>query len=224
MIISNAYFTGELYIPHAKPGISDGVTEVSGAVIDFINEYAEECLVKCLGYDLFYELSLVLDTAKPNGLADGSPIKWDVLLNGSTYIDPNSGRTINWRGIRYKSVQDGDYNKSFLANYVYFFYEKNDYITRSDAGHQILEAKNATTVLPTEKVIRAWNKFVEMVQGSGPSINYGYKNGMPYVDHYNQNSQIVSLSKFIKDSNTILDETYANYNPHVFSAINTFGI
>lgn len=223
MIISNAYFTGELYIPHAKPGISDDVTEVSGAITGFINEYAEECLVKCLGIELFYELNSVLDIAKPNGLVDGSLDKWNALLNGSNYLDPASGKTINWRGIRYKNGST-EYNKSFLANYVYFFYEKNDYITRSDAGHQILEAKNATTVLPTEKVIRAWNKFVEMVQGAGPSVNYGYKHGMPFVDYYNQNSQIVSLSKFIKDSNKLSNEVYPNYNPHVFRRINTFGI
>lgn len=224
MIIDNTYFKGELYIPHAKPGITDDVTEVDGAVTDFIEEYVAECLLKCLGYDLYREFSLVLDKAKSNGLVDGSPIKWDQLLNGHVYTDPNSSKTIAWRGIRYEAIPDGGYNKSFLANYVYYFYEKDDYITRSDAGHQILNAANAENVLPTAKVTRAWNKMVDMIQGANNNPLYGYKNGMPWVDHFNQNNQEVSLSKFIKDSNAILDETYANYTPQVFSKLNAFGL
>ena len=224
MIIDNTYFKGELYIPHAKPGITDDVTEVDGAIINFIDEYVVECLIKSLGYDLYSEFSAVLDKAKPNGLTDGTEEKWNQLLNGFSYIDPISSKTVAWRGIRYKSIATGDYNKSFLANYVYYFYEKNDYITRSDAGHQILKATNAENVLPNEKVTRAWNKMVDMIQGANRGPNYGYKNGMPYVDYFNQNNQEVSLSKFIKDSNIILDGTYANYNPYVFGKLNAFGL
>jgi len=45
MIIDNTYFKGELYIPHAKPGITDDVTEVDGAIINFINEYVASVLL-----------------------------------------------------------------------------------------------------------------------------------------------------------------------------------
>jgi len=224
MIIDNTYFIGSLYIPHANPSISDDVEAVESDVTEFINDYTREALIKCLGYQLFKELEDELDPTQANGLDSGAAAKWNDLLNGKEYTDPSSSLTVYWRGIRYKSISTGDYNRSFLANYVYFYYEQDDYVTRSDVGHAIEVAKNAEIVAPTNKVVKAWRTFVKLVQGE-ETIPQSYdKLGMFGVDWYSQGGAEVSLYKFINDSNQIVEDTYAEFTPKVWNNINQFGI
>src|SRR6187402_1476484 len=114
MIIDNGYFIDEIFIPHAKPSITDDVTAIGADISSFIDVYSKEALQKCLGYVLFKEFSAQLSSATANGLIAGADVKWDRLLNGTEYVDP-SGKTVYWKGIRFKSA--GVYNKSFLADY-----------------------------------------------------------------------------------------------------------
>ena len=121
MIIDNTYFKGEIYIPYAKPsvnGIADGVSE---DVFTFINEYEQEALMNCLGYRLYKEFSEQIDSTQENLLKANADSKWDLLLNGGEYTDPK-GDLVYWAGIRYKNPGSQTYS-SFLAYYVYFFYE-----------------------------------------------------------------------------------------------------
>ena len=224
MIIDTTYFKGDIYIPHAKPGISNPATGVSVDVIDFINQYASECLFDCLGPQLYEDLKLNLDSNETSWVDALADAKWDELVNGKTYTDPNSGLEIIWRGIRYISDFEGStYDKSFLANYVYFFYEKKEYITRSGTGHEKENAHNAETVTPTHKVVNSWNKFVSLVQGDeAPELLYGEYIGYG-IDHYVGGSK-VSLYKFINDSNEIAENTYANFNPKTWRKMNQFNV
>lgn len=225
MIINNTYFKGDIYIPHAKPSITDDISGVEDTVLSFIDEYSRECLLHCLGVELFNEFSDVLDDTLPDGLSVTADVKWDDLLNGKTYQCPKTGEAKIWRGIRYKSNKDSGYNVSFLAYYVYFFYERYDYITRADTGHQIEESDNATKVSPTMKVVTSWNKFVDMVQGKRVGPNYAVKSGALIVDYYNTNNNLdASLNEFIKDSNLISNDTYSNFKPKGLERINRYGI
>jgi len=224
MIINNTFFKGEFYIPHAKPNVSDNVTEVSGNIIDFINDYSRECLFKSLGSLLFYEFKSVLDSNKQNGLKDGTDSKWNDLLNGKSYTDPITSQNVVWRGIRWKSFDEGNYDRSIITPYVYFHYESNDYITRGDSGHFINNPKNAEVVTPSFKVAKAWNKFVEFVQGSSETTKaFISKYGLG-VDYFTEGGSNVSLYKFINDSNLIAEDTYSNFTPRTWSNINRFGI
>ena len=237
MIINNTYFKGEIYIPHAKTSITDTVRDIEGEVVDFINEYSRDCLFKCLGSSLFYELESKLNPANDNGLIDGVDVKWDSLLNGTSYIDPNTDKEIVWRGIRFKSIPSGSYDKSFLASYVYYFFEEHDFITRSDVGHQIEKARNADVVTPTNKVVKAWRKFVMAVQGGdvlSPEIifkngliggNMNTQGGWMGVDYFNKNNNIdVSLYKFIEDSNLIDSDNFKDFTPMSWENKNQYGI
>jgi len=224
MIINNTYFKADIYLPHAKPNASDGVVEVENEVLDFINEYARDCLFKSLGSVLFYEFIAELDPLQTNGLKVGSVAKWNDLLNGKSYTD-SQGNAVVWRGIRYKSIDSlDDPDRSFLANYVYFHYESNDFITRSDAGTQREQARNAEMVMPTQKVVKAWRKFIKQVQGSviTPKTHverYGFA-----VDYYGGGDEEVSLYRFINDSNDLVEDTYEGFNPKSWEDINQFGI
>ena len=39
MIIDNTYFVNEIFIPHAKPSVTDSVTGVAEAMISYIDMY-----------------------------------------------------------------------------------------------------------------------------------------------------------------------------------------
>lgn len=224
MIIDNTYFTGEIYIPHAKPGITDSVVGIDNEVISFINEYAKECLFKSLGAQLYADLELNLDSGDATWVDPLSDAKWDELVNGKDYTDPISELDVKWKGIRYINELGGStYDRSFLAYYTYFFYEKKSHITRSEIGHEQEKAHNARLVMPTDKVVNAWNKFVTLVQGEGNIKKYLASPFGLGVDYYSGNSD-VSLYKFINDSNTISEGTYANFKPKLWNRINQLGL
>jgi len=227
MIIDNGYFIDEIFIPHAKPSITDSVTEIGEDISSFIETYSREALLKCLGFALFKEFSANLDISKPNGLIDGANAKWDKLLNGTEYTDP-SGSLVEWRGIRFKSKNE--YNKSFLADYTYYFYEKSNDDDRVGVGNVKQQSKNAIVVSKTPKVVAAYRRFVKAVQGENcvPSIGIktysGYHTGIGVGFDYFGNNQEVNLYKFINDTNQITPDTYLNFTPSYFANVNQFGI
>lgn len=225
MIIDNTYFVNEIFIPHAKPSITDDVTAVSKDITSFIDTYSKECLAKCLGFALFKEFSEQLDSTKANGLIEGADEKWNKLLNGTEYELPD-GELVYWKGIRNKT---GDvYNKSFLADYVYFFYEKNDDDDRVGIGNVKQSGKNAVVVSKTPKVIAAWRRFFAAVQGGQmfPAIhtmesNIGVRGlGIDWM----QQCQEITLYKFINDTNEASAGTYNNFKPFAFINANQFGV
>lgn len=223
MIITNEYFKGEIYIPHAKPGIKDPVQGVESEMISFINEYSCDCLFKCLGPQLYSGFISKLDANEASLIKAGGDEKWDKLLNGTTYEDPATGLEVYWKGIRYKNIFNGDkYDRSFLAYYTYFFYEKKSYITRAGVGHQQEKPDNAYLTTPTHKTVSAWNKFVDLVQGrklNRSIIESRFGFGVDY-----STGKEMSMYKFITDSNIINKDTYINFNPKRWTRINEFGI
>lgn len=228
MIITNTYFQGEIYLPHAKPGISDDV-KLERQVIGFIEDYTYDCLIKSLGSRLFYEFQTQLDIEKANGLKDSVDAKWNELLNGHTYDNP-AGNEVVWRGIRYKSSVSANYNRSFLADFVYFYYASNDAITKTGAGDGKIQSANATIVSGTDKSVKAWRKFVKLVQGTTFENPYFLKSG-PFggvgVDYQRTINDIdgeINLYQFINDKNELITDTYANFKPKVWGNINQLGI
>ena len=224
MITNNTYFTNQLYIPHAKPSITSDVTTVSAELNAFIEKYERECLIKCLGFQLFKEFEAQLDSGETNGLKGGADTKWDDLLNGKEYTDPQ-GKLVNWRGIRFKNATgDTAPNRSFLANYVYYHYEENHDIFRVGVGNVKPKAKNAETASAAPKVIRAWREMVEMIQGREVSGRLLIKNFGFGVDYYNINQE-VTLYKFINDMNDDTPDTYSDFLPGFWDGMrNQFGI
>lgn len=222
-IINNTYFVDEIFIPHAKPSITDNVTGISAEIVSFINTYEKECLIKTLGYKLYSEFEAQLDSTKPNGLKVDAPAKWNDLLNGKTYTKTN-GDEAHWSGIRQKNLSSSDiYDRSFIADYVYFFYEKSTDDDRVGVGNVQQEAANALKVSKTPKVVAAWRRFFETVQGSDcPPAVYFKSNGVG-VDWLTGNG-LVTLYEFITDSNLIVADTYANWKPTYFVNMNQFGL
>lgn len=226
MIIDNTYFIDEIFIPHAKPSITDDITAVSTDITSFIDMYSKEALQLCLGYALFKEFSAQLDPAETNGLVTGAGQKWDDLLNGKEYTD-QAGILVKWNGIRFKTSDA--YNKSFLADYTYYYYESSNDDDRTGVGNVKQQAKNALLVSKSPKVTFAWRRFIKAVQGETviPAIGVSSYPSLVVsaigIDWYGE-SEFVSLYKFITDTNAATPDTYKDYRPHFFTNQNQFGI
>lgn len=222
MIIDNTYFKNEIYIPQAKPSMTSSVTSVAAEISEFIAEYVEEALIECLGSKLAYEFISNLDSTKDNGLKDSADAKWNTLLNGEDYID-SEGESKKWKGIRYKSIEANPYNKSLLAYYVYYFFERDFDITRSNIGNQQEEGEGGRRVSADVKTVKAFNKFIDLVQGKELKpvvIQKSYGHG---IDYYN-GGQKINMYQYIQDKNALVEDTYEDFNPKVWRRINQFGI
>lgn len=227
MIIDNTYFKNDIYVPKAKPSIVNDLSALSTDLVSFINEKEAECLIRCLGLPLYLLLLEEIDVSAATKLKPTADPKWNDLLNGvQSYTDP-SGNEVNWRGIRYRSsmMQTGQYDKSFIAYYVYWFYEEDEDTTEYIGGHQKNDAKNAETVSSRPKVVKAWNNFVDLVQGKSDSKTIYFKNIGLGVDYYGNNSnEQTSLYKFITDYNELYGDIYPNFKPEKFLRKNNFDI
>lgn len=224
MITDNTYYKGDIYIPEAKPSISDEVLNEENSFFFMLNKFEEDCLIKCLGHILYENFISEIDSNEATLLKNSSDEKWDRLLNGHTYT--KNSKQVKWKGIRFKSPITADkYNRSFLANYVYFFYERKQYSTTTTVGTGKPKSENMEMVNPTMKVVNSWNEFVQLVQGDvlKPKIvfnSYGYSG----VDFY-QGSEAIPLYTFIKDMNSENgNDYYADFQPTSFEFINTFGL
>lgn len=224
MITDNTYYKGELYIPQAKPSISDGATAVDEEFTYMLDKFEEDCLIKCLGFSLYKELTENLDLTKPTLIKDAADAKWDNLVNGHTYTKQGATAQSIWRGIRFKSpITSKTYNRSFLANYVYWFYEKNRYITTTGVGSVKEEAKNGLMVTPLQKVVDAWNEFIELVQGTGLNVAVYNKGGLFGVDYLNP-QKVITLYEYIEDQNALAEDTFAEFAPREWGMSNKFNI
>lgn len=224
MIINNTYFFGDIYIPHAKPSITDPVTQVDSQVLDFINKYSEICGVKIFGPQLFAELKLNLDSNESSWVDAGADVRWDELVNGLEYTDPNSGLTVEWKGIRFQSDFDSTKYYSFLAEYVYFFHEQYNWITKGESGDQVEMSENSERRPPTDKAVRAWNRFVTLVQGEYANEQVVHREDFGYGLDYFQGGVDVSLYKFIADQNQISTDKFANFNPKKWKRLDIHGL
>ena len=222
MIVINTYFKGEIYIPLANPSITKAVKGVALELEAFIEEYERDCLIKCLGFVLYNEFLAEIDMTESNGLKPTANAKWDDLLNGKTYTDVN-GNNVVWAGIRQKVPNTSTtYNKSFLANYIYWYYEKNNEISRSAVGHVKPKAKNAVIMSPIARPVTAWRKFIKLVQGEKAVATPIYSRYGLGIDYF-QNTE-TPLYKFINDMNSLVEDTYSDFEPKLWVNQNQLGI
>lgn len=222
MITDNNYYVDELYLPHAVPDASDAFLNVKDTVGRFIAKYEKDCLLKSLGRELSKDFYSNIDPEESSKIKEGSDEKWNELMNGTEYTDVD-GNVKTWRGVRFELFEGDGYDQSFLANYVYFFYEKNEDTTRTNVGNVQESATNAARISKLPKVRNAWNQFVSMVQGECPKPTIIESNGFIGVDYYNGGAE-VSLYEYINDRNAVDSTTYEGFNPKRWNEINALGL
>lgn len=171
-LIDVNYFVRDLNIP-----ISSN-SAFNSTLVDYINRYEPEALQLLLGYSLYKELTTAISeyeqakedydsamlTYDPEGEGEApvEPVleeKYDKLVNGAEFSFVLNGQTITeyWKGLKNSD------NVSLIANYVYFQYRRDNISQFNGLGETVSYNENSRTVNPTNKIVMAWNGFVDMM-------------------------------------------------------------
>ncbi len=144
MIVDNSYFIGEILIA----GLA--TTPIQNSVNLFIGKHEPVYLQKVLGYafnKLFSE-----------GLAaDPVDARWTDLRDGAEYTDCN-GFLNEWTGFK------NDEKQSPIANYIYYWYERDNVTFTATVGEQEGKTDNAKSVSGGPKMTKAWNEAVNQTK------------------------------------------------------------
>ncbi len=140
MLIDRTYFIGELNI------VNSTTAPVSSLLDHFINKYEKQLLTDVLGLTLYNSFIAGLAVV---------PIAqiWTDLKTGTSYTDQN-GNAAKWRGI----ITDAP-NESMIANYVYYWYIRNNHTQTAAMGEVKGANENSVIANPSLKMVRAWNEM-----------------------------------------------------------------
>ena len=147
MLIDKRYFTGDLYIPNltsSGAGVSEFVSKSNELVLNkLIVKHEKSFLEKVLGKEM---ASLFLTEIKKTPVEE----KWNTLKC---------------------HIVDQENLLSPLANYVYYWYLRNQITETAGVGEVITQTNNAVIVSPVEKMVRAWNEMIDNVHDIVMHVN-----------------------------------------------------
>lgn len=141
-LIDHTYFIGEINLPNTTKA------DVQERLNFFINKYEEKLLIELLGYDLYKQYKTGLTAQEPES-------KWLDIRDGAEYTN-SAGIMFKWDGLRNEETK-----KSMIANYVYYWWMRNEVSQTSAVGEVITTTENAVRTSPSVKMSRAWNEMVE---------------------------------------------------------------
>lgn len=218
-LIDETYFQRDLSIPN----INETGTKVYKELEEFIDEKLRLLVRDFLSIDLVQDL----ENSLVNGLLPKNdpliPIKWTNLVYGCEY--QRDGKTLKWNGL---CVELGTSKSSLLADYVYCAYLEYKNSILYGVGEIKGDAKVATSVNSTQRLVTIWNTFVEKYQSDGhgslfypygrwENINYCYP---VIIDYRHHNYSGVSLLQFLTDNPT----DYPDVKPKFFNLKNSLGL
>lgn len=190
--IDTTYFVRDINIPISS------TSGLNGGINDSINLYEDEVLKLLLGYKLWSLMKAAIaayDLAKADydsALLIYNPetdpplvipvldARFDRLINGAEFSFELYGTTIEtkWNGFKNTS------KRSLIANYVYFMHRQNNDSQYTGIGETKAKGENSIPVSPRQKMVTAWNGFVEMY-GEANSYMLSYDNST--YQHENEN-------------------------------------
>jgi len=147
-LIDHTYFIGEISLP---------AQVLTGSLADidpYIVKYEREALIEILGYTLYKQLKAEIDSGPPAVYTT----KWDRLVNGHEYeIDYlGDAQLVKWNGLINSD------KVSLIAYYIYYQYVKFHVSHTSGFGELFQAGENAARVSPSEKMVNAWNRFIDL--------------------------------------------------------------
>lgn len=138
-----------------------GVTKVAGigkepidsTLTAYIEQFEPEFLIKALGYTLY---NLLITNLTEQRFVD--------LINGGTYVNRH-GYTEQYKGLKYSyGTGDNVVKFSMIADYVYWYYLRDNAVQVGTTGTSVTATENATRVSPITKQVKAWNDMVKQVR------------------------------------------------------------
>jgi hypothetical protein len=148
-IISTGYFIGEILIPTDDafvPSLGNGLNA-------FITKYEAEYLKQALGYS-FYKLFYADNYPTPATSRFQKLLNGNVPLGNAEWVD-NQAVTHEWLGLNRTTENP-------IANYIYFWYQKNNATTTTPIGESKNKVENSSTGSPVFKLMRGWNVMNEI--------------------------------------------------------------
>ena len=145
-LIGNTYFIREINIPD---------NALSSDMAEFITQYEKQALIMLLGYELYKDF-----------IANPGDARWSRLISGHEYDVSYQGLTtpIKWNGLTNTDLV------SLLAYYIYYWYMNFHATDTTSVGESVIEKENAMGVNPTQKMVAAWNNFVDLYGKVGDAI------------------------------------------------------
>jgi hypothetical protein len=143
MLINRLYFTGELNIPNSSNAA------VSERLDAFIKKYEPEFLRDIMGYSLH--------TAYAAGvLVTPVDARWTDLQDGKEF-------TVNTKLNKWTGLVDAVNYRSPIANYVYYWYMRDQATQSTAVGEVATKTENSNRVSPAIKMSSAWNEMVYQI-------------------------------------------------------------
>lgn len=147
MIIDSSFFVGEVDIPTKNSNIEPALNA-------FIEKYEKKFLIGLLGYELYllFVAAIAIDPIEG---------KYQKLLHGDTYVYKDV--TYLWEGLKEVITEPdaqadppvvGKY-RSIIANYVYYWWIRNQETQNTGIGVVATKAENSKRVSGTSKAVRA---------------------------------------------------------------------
>jgi hypothetical protein len=139
-LIDSTYFIGEISIPGLTIAESTGVAKAIGdgqiAELEwFIHKYEKKLLTDLLTAATYTNFLLELNDV------DCNP-QWTILKN---------------------MLVDEDNLTSCIANYIYYWWKRNEATMSTGVGGAIPQTENALRVSPEFKMMSAWNDFSQTI-------------------------------------------------------------
>jgi hypothetical protein len=141
-LIDEDYMIRDISIPNLND------TKNLAAFETDVDKYQKEVLKEALGFEL-YSLFIADPSSEQRfiDIRDGKPFSFD--LNGKTVTR------------EYVGLQN-DELESLIAYYVYFNTVSNRATYTSGIGEVLPQGENSVRVSPNQKLMRAWNNFVDL--------------------------------------------------------------
>lgn len=141
-LIDYTYFRRYLNIPNSD--LSNPANPQGRELEDAILLYESEFLSEILGYELYKDF-----------LANPSLTIYQDLINGKEFTDKH-GRLNTWLGfnniLRFTNI----------SHYVYYYVQAHRASNTVGIGETITDAENGSRDSPSTKMIKAWNKMVDL--------------------------------------------------------------
>lgn len=135
-VVTYTDFTGENHIAQLSQ------SPVSDSLERFIDKYEPKLLRRLLGVDMYNDLIAGIFVVPP------APIdqKWIDLIEGADYGSPVS----EWVGLKY-----------LIVDYVYYYFQQDYNVHTIQVGVAKPKSENSVAASPVQKMVRAWNEFVD---------------------------------------------------------------
>jgi len=196
-LIDQTYFIKQYSIPNILDA-GDALTVLE----QYIDEYGRRYMKMALGREFAAFDAVLVDGLFPDP-PTGIDQKWIDLVNGVEYT--KDGKTYQWEGLL---RTEGTFKASPITPYVYYYWLTENVTTVTALGEATIEAKNATSVNSTQRLVTTWNEMLVMYQGEYCDAdlrgNFYYHNGVPIYDYFGGREEInlVSLLTYLKDNAT----------------------